>query len=172
MGLSRGSNNLTRLLIWRHLDHLSGSLVQSASTQDRQKSSWSFRRRKQRRKPGTLTEKPPWWNTSVVDEKKEEKATVWCSELSKVSSPSGWIFSSGLEPLLYFHFFLFIYFLSWSLLDYFQLLRELKELDLVDRVPEELWTEVCTTVREVVNWNHPQERNARRQSGCLRGLYK
>ena len=26
-----------------------------------------------------------------------------------------------------------------------------KGLDLIDRVPEELWTEVCTTVQELVN---------------------
>ena len=27
-------------------------------------------------------------------------------------------------------------------------MNRLKELDLVDRVPEELWTEVCNTVHE------------------------
>ena len=45
-------------------------------------------------------------------------------------------------------------------------------LDLVDRVPEELWTEVCNIVQEA--WPKPSQRsrNARKQSGCLRGLYK
>ena len=32
-----------------------------------------------------------------------------------------------------------------------------KGLDLVDRVPEELWMEVCNTVQEVVT-NHSQEK--------------
>ena len=32
-----------------------------------------------------------------------------------------------------------------------------KGLDLIDRVPEELWTEVCNTVQEVVT-NHSQEK--------------
>ena len=32
-----------------------------------------------------------------------------------------------------------------------------KGLDLVDRMPEELWTEVCNTVQEVVT-NHSQEK--------------
>ena len=42
--------------------------------------------------------------------------------------------------------------------------------ELVDRVPEELWTEVHNIVQET----RPSERirNARRQSGCLRRLYK
>ena len=33
-----------------------------------------------------------------------------------------------------------------------------KELDLIDRVPVELWTEVCNIVQEVVTKNHPQEK--------------
>ena len=48
-----------------------------------------------------------------------------------------------------------------------------KGLDLVDRVPEELWTEVYNTVQEAVNKTIPKEKkNARRQSGCLSRLYK
>ena len=45
-------------------------------------------------------------------------------------------------------------------------------LDLVDRLPEELWTEVCNIVQEA--WPKPSQRsrNARKQIGCLRGLYK
>ena len=43
---------------------------------------------------------------------------------------------------------------------------------MVDRVPEELWTEVCNTVREVMTKTIPKEKkNARRQNGCLRKLY-
>ena len=33
-----------------------------------------------------------------------------------------------------------------------------KGLDLVDRVPEELWTEVCNTVREVMTKTIPKEK--------------
>ena len=34
----------------------------------------------------------------------------------------------------------------------------LKGLDLIDRVPEELWMEVCNTVEEAVITEHPQEK--------------
>ena len=43
-----------------------------------------------------------------------------------------------------------------------------KGLDLIDRVPEELWTEVCNLVQEAVIKTIPKEKNARRQNGCLR----
>ena len=41
-------------------------------------------------------------------------------------------------------------------------------LDLIDRVPDELWTEVCDTVQETGIKTIPRRRNAKRQSGCLR----
>ena len=47
-----------------------------------------------------------------------------------------------------------------------------KGLDLIDRVPEELWTEACDTVQEVGSKASPRKRNAKRQSGCLRKAYK
>ena len=48
-----------------------------------------------------------------------------------------------------------------------------KELDLIDRVTEELWTEVCDTVQEALTKIIPKwGKNARRQNGCLRRLYK
>ena len=47
-----------------------------------------------------------------------------------------------------------------------------KELNLVDRVPEELWTEVCNIVQEAVTKTIPKKRNARRQNGCLRKTCK
>ena len=51
--------------------------------------------------------------------------------------------------------------------------NRLKGLDLVNRVPEELWTEVYNTVQEAVNKTIPKEKkNARRQSDYLRRLYK
>ena len=47
-----------------------------------------------------------------------------------------------------------------------------KRLDLIDRVPEELWTEVRDIVQETVIKTFPGERNAKRQNGCLRRPYK
>ena len=47
-----------------------------------------------------------------------------------------------------------------------------KGLDLIDRVPEELWTEVCDTVQETGIRTIPMERNAKKQNGCLRRAYK
>ena len=43
-----------------------------------------------------------------------------------------------------------------------------KRLDLKDRVPEELWTDVCDIVEEAAIKNIPRKRNAKRQNGCLR----
>ena len=47
-----------------------------------------------------------------------------------------------------------------------------KGLDLIDRMPEELWTEVRDIVLEVVIRTSPRKRNAKRQNGCLRRPYK
>ena len=46
-----------------------------------------------------------------------------------------------------------------------------KGLDLIDRGPEELWTEVRDIVQEGSRPS-PRERNAKRQNGCLRRPYK
>ena len=43
-----------------------------------------------------------------------------------------------------------------------------KGLDLVGRVPEELWTEVCDIAQEAVIKTIPRKRNAKKQNGCLR----
>ena len=43
-----------------------------------------------------------------------------------------------------------------------------KGLDLIDRVPEELWMEVCDIVQETGIKAIPRKRNAKRQNGCLR----
>ena len=44
-----------------------------------------------------------------------------------------------------------------------------KGLDLIDRVPEELWTEVHDIVQEAVIKKIPKgKKNAERQKGCLR----
>ena len=47
-----------------------------------------------------------------------------------------------------------------------------KELDLIDPLPEELWTEVHDTVKETVIKTIPKKKNAKRQNVCLRRLYK
>ena len=43
-----------------------------------------------------------------------------------------------------------------------------KRLNLIDRVPEELWTEVHDIVQEAVIKTIPKKKNAKRQNGCLR----
>ena len=50
--------------------------------------------------------------------------------------------------------------------------NRLKGLDLIDRVPEKLWTEVCDIVQEAGIKTIPKRRNAKRQNGCLRRPYK
>ena len=45
-----------------------------------------------------------------------------------------------------------------------------KGLDLIDRVPEEPWTEVPDIVQEAVIKTIPRKRNARKQNGCMRRL--
>ena len=47
-----------------------------------------------------------------------------------------------------------------------------KGLDLTDRVPEELWMEVCDIVQEIGIKTVPKKRNAKKQNGCLRRPYK
>ena len=53
-----------------------------------------------------------------------------------------------------------------------EVMNRFKGLYLVDRVPEELWTEVHNIVQEAVIKTTQRKRNARRQNGCLRKLYK
>ena len=47
-----------------------------------------------------------------------------------------------------------------------------KGLDLIDRVLEELWTEVGDTVQKAGIKTIPKKRNVKRQNGCLRRPYK
>ena len=47
-----------------------------------------------------------------------------------------------------------------------------KGLDLIDSVPEELWTEVHDIVQEAVINTIPKRKNAKKQNGCLRKPYK
>ena len=45
-----------------------------------------------------------------------------------------------------------------------------KGLGLIDRVPEELWTEVCDIVQEAGIKTIPMEKKCKRQNVCLRSL--
>ena len=47
-----------------------------------------------------------------------------------------------------------------------------KGLDLIDRVPDELWTEVRELYRRQSSRPFPWKRNAKKQNGCLKRLYK
>ena len=47
-----------------------------------------------------------------------------------------------------------------------------KELDLIGRVPDELWNEVCDIVQETGIKTIPMERNAKKQNGCMGRPYK
>ena len=52
-----------------------------------------------------------------------------------------------------------------------ELTNRFKGLDLIDRAPEELWTEVCDIVQET-GIKTTLKRNAKKQNGCLRRPYK
>ena len=47
-----------------------------------------------------------------------------------------------------------------------------KGLDLRDRVPDELWNEVCALYRRQGSRSSPWKRNAKKQNGCLGRPYK
>ena len=47
-----------------------------------------------------------------------------------------------------------------------------KGLDLIDRVPDELWNEVRDTAQETGSKTIPMKRNAKKQNGCLGRPYK
>ena len=53
-----------------------------------------------------------------------------------------------------------------------EVINRLKGLDLKDRLPDELWTEVHDIVQETGIKPSPRERNAKKQNGCLRRPYK
>jgi len=50
--------------------------------------------------------------------------------------------------------------------------NKFKGLDLIDRVPDELWNEVCDIVQETGIKTIPVERNAKKQNGSLGRPYK
>ena len=50
--------------------------------------------------------------------------------------------------------------------------HRLKRLDLIDRMPKELWVEVPDIVQEAVIKTIPKKKNGKRQNGCPRRPYK
>ena len=53
-----------------------------------------------------------------------------------------------------------------------QVRNRFKELDLIDRVPDELWTEVCDIVQKTGSTTIPKKMKFKKQNGCLRRPYK
>ena len=47
-----------------------------------------------------------------------------------------------------------------------------KRLDMIDTVPEELWTEVHYILQGGSDQGHPKKKKCKRQNGCLRRPYK
>ena len=47
-----------------------------------------------------------------------------------------------------------------------------KGLDLIDRVPDELWTEVNNIVQETEIKTIPKKKKCKKQNGCLKRPYK
>ena len=47
-----------------------------------------------------------------------------------------------------------------------------KGRDLTDRVPEELWMEICDIVQETGSKNIPKKKNAKKQNDSLKRPYK
>ena len=47
-----------------------------------------------------------------------------------------------------------------------------KGCDLIDRVPDELWTEVCDIVQKTGSTTIPKKMKFKKQNGCLRRPYK
>ena len=67
----------------------------------------------------------------------------------------------------------FRYDLNQTTYDYIVEVRNrFKGLDLMDRVPDEIWTEVHDIVQETGIKTIPKKRNAKKQNGCLRRPYK
>ena len=49
---------------------------------------------------------------------------------------------------------------------YSEVRNRFRGLDLIDRVPDELWNEVCDIVRRQGSRPSPRKINAKRQNGC------
>ena len=66
-------------------------------------------------------------------------------------------------PILFYYRLLFRYNLDQMLYDYtVEVRNRFKELDLIDRVPDELWTEVCDIVQETGIRTIPMEKKCKK----------
>ena len=69
--------------------------------------------------------------------------------------------------------YIYIYIFDYSTYDYtVEVRNRFKRLDLIDRVPDELWMEVRDILQETESRSSPRKRNAKKQNGCLRRPYK
>ena len=50
--------------------------------------------------------------------------------------------------------------------------NRLKDLELIDRVPDELWNEACDIVQEAMIKTMPKKKQCKKANGCLRRPYK
>ena len=67
----------------------------------------------------------------------------------------------------------FRYDLSQILYDYtVEATNRFKEIDLIDRVPEELWTEVRDIVQDTVIKTIPKKKKGKKANSCLRRPFK
>ena len=67
----------------------------------------------------------------------------------------------------------FRYYLNQILYDYrVEVINRFKGLNLIDRVPDELWTEVHDIVQETGIKTIPKKKKCKKQNGCLRRPYK
>ena len=67
----------------------------------------------------------------------------------------------------------FRYDLNQILYDYtVEVRNRLNSLDLIDRVLDELWNEVCDFVQETETKTIPMEKKCKKANGCLRRPYK
>ena len=67
--------------------------------------------------------------------------------------------------------FMFSYDLNQIPYDYIVEVRNrFRRLDMIDRVPEELWAEVCNILQEAMIKTSPRKRNAKKQNGFFFSL--
>ena len=67
----------------------------------------------------------------------------------------------------------FSYDLNQILYDYtVEVRNRFKGVDLIDRVPDELWMEVCDIVLEIGIKTIPKKKKLKKQNGCLRRPFK
>ena len=111
-------------------------------------------------KPSTVSKKRPGDDCGSDHELLIAKFRLKLKKVGKTTRP----FRYDLNQILYYYTM--------------EVTNRFKGLDLIDRVPEELWTEVHNTVQELsklyrmLSKPSMRKRNAKRKNGCLRRAYK